>query len=118
VLYSGLRGNLSASADFSGSTLTVALTNTSSAEVLAPATVLTGVVFNTTYTLTPVSPSLNGSGVFYGSIVNKVGEGHQYLSGVSARGKNSGISAADLRKAQRKICSASSASSPRGHGPE
>jgi hypothetical protein len=66
--------------------LTVALPNTSSAEVLAPATVLTGVFFNTTYTLTPVSPSLNGSGVFYGSIVNKVGEGHQHLSGVSARG--------------------------------
>jgi hypothetical protein len=54
------------------------------------------VFFNTTNSLTPVSASLNGSSVFYGSIVNNVGEGWQYKSGVSAQGKNSGISAAGL----------------------
>lgn len=96
--YSGSSGSLSASADFelSGSTLTVTLTNTSGADVLVPANVLTGLFFNTTQTLTPVSASLNGSSVFYGSFVNDVGEGFQYKSGVNAQGMNSGISAAGL----------------------
>ena len=98
ALYSGSSGNLSASADFnlSGSTLTVTLTNTSSADVLVPTDVLTGVFFNTTHTLTPVSASLNGSSVFYGAFINNVGEGYQYKSGVSAHGENSGITAAGL----------------------
>jgi|RhiMetdeSRZDD1v2_1073273.scaffolds.fasta_scaffold58079_4 hypothetical protein len=98
ITYSGSNGNLSASALFnlSGSTLQVTLTNTSSSDVLVPADVLTGLFFNTTNPLTPVSASLNGSSVFYGSIVTNVGEGWQYKSGVSAQGKNSGISAAGL----------------------
>jgi len=58
--------------------------------------VLTGLFFNTTNPLTPVSASLNGSSVLYGSLVNNVGEGWQYKSGVSAQGKNSGISATGL----------------------
>jgi hypothetical protein len=94
LLYSGSSGNLSASAlfDLSGNTLTVTLTNTSKADVLVPTDVLTGVFFNTTHTLTPVSASLDGSSVFYGSITN-VGDGWGYASGVSAQGKNSAISA-------------------------
>jgi PEP-CTERM motif len=98
LTYSGSSGNLSASASFnlSGSTLNIILTNTSSSDVLVPADVLTGLFFHTTNLLTPVSASLNGSSVFYGSIVTNVGEGWQYKSGVSAQGKNSGISAAGL----------------------
>jgi PEP-CTERM motif len=98
ITYSGSSGSLSASASFdlTGSSLLVTLTNTSSSDVLAPANVLTGVFFNTIHTLTPVSASLNGSSVFYGSIVTDVGEGYQYKSGVSAQGKNSGISGTGL----------------------
>ena len=98
VTFTGSSGTLSAEADFnlSGTTLTVTLKNTSSADVLVPTDVLTGVFFDTTNTLTPISASLNGSTVFYGSFVSDVGEGWQYKSGVSAQGKNSGISAAGL----------------------
>jgi hypothetical protein len=108
LYFSGSTGSgssqLSASADFSlDSTthvLTVTLTNTSLNDVLVPTDVLTGVDFNTntsaTHTLTPVSASSNGSSVFYGSVVNNVGEGWQYLGGISAQGKNSGISGTGL----------------------
>jgi hypothetical protein len=94
MVYKGSSGSLAASADFSlsGSTLTVTLTNTSTADVLVPTDVLTGVYFNTSHTLTPVSASLNGSSVVYGSI-NNVGDGWGYASGVSADGENSAISA-------------------------
>jgi hypothetical protein len=94
MLFSGSSGVLSATANFSltGNTLTVTLTNTSKADVLVPTDVLTGVLFNTTHTLTPVSASLNGSTVFYGTLTN-VGDGWGYASGVSAHGKNSAISA-------------------------
>ena len=53
ITYSGSSGNLSASVSFSlsGNTLNVILTNTSSADVLVPTNVLTGVFFNTTNTL-------------------------------------------------------------------
>src|SRR2546422_4484391 len=98
ITYSGSSGSRSASAlfDLSGSTLKVTLANISSSDVLVPTDVLTGVFFNTTHTLIPVSASLNGSSVFYGAIVNNVGEGWQYKSGVSVLGKNSGISATGL----------------------
>ncbi len=94
VTYSGTSGNLAASAAFnlSGSTLTVTLTNTSTHDVLVPTDVLTAVWFNTTHTLTPVSASLNGSSVFYGSITN-AGDGWGYGTGLNAHGENSGISA-------------------------
>jgi hypothetical protein len=94
MLYSGSSGNLSASAlfDLSGSTLTVTLTNTSKADVLVPANVLTGVFFNTSHALTPGIASLNGSTVFYGS-TSDPSNGWGYASGVSAHGKNSAISA-------------------------
>jgi hypothetical protein len=103
VTYTGGDGaTLSASATFNltGTTLTVTLTNTSPFDVLMPTDVLQAVFFNTStaagHGLTPVSASLNGSSVFYGSIVNNVGEGWSYASGISAHGENSGISAAGL----------------------
>ena len=100
MLFTGSSGSLSASADFelSGNSLTVTLTNTSLADVLVPTDVLTGVFFNTVHSLTPVSASLNGSSVYYGHVINNVGEGWQYeaySSGV-AQGKDSGISATGL----------------------
>jgi hypothetical protein len=94
IQFTGSSGNLSASALFnlSGNTLTVTLTNTSAADVLVPTDVLTGVFFNTSHTLTPVSASLNGSSVFYGSITN-AGDGWGFASGVSVDGLNSATSA-------------------------
>ena len=98
MTFGGSMGSLSAQAIFNltGSMLTVTLTNTSAADVLVPADVLTGVFFDTTHGLTPVSAALNGSTVFYGSIQNNVGEGWVYGHPVSAQGMNSGISAAGL----------------------
>jgi PEP-CTERM motif-containing protein len=96
ITYSGSSGNLSASATFSltGNTLTVTLTNTSSSDVQFPTDVLTAVWFDVAHTLTPVSASLNGSSVFYGSISN-VGDGWGYYSGLAGggQGKNDGITA-------------------------
>jgi hypothetical protein len=94
VVYAGSSGGLSASADFelSGNTLTVTLANTSKADVLIPTDVLTGVFFNTTHLLTPISAALNNSTAFYGTLGN-VGNGWGYASGVSADGENSAISA-------------------------
>ncbi len=94
ITFTGSSGSLSASADFvlSGNTLTITLTNTSLADVLVPTDVLEGLYFNTTHTLTPVSASLNGSTVFYGSTSNP-GDGWGYATGVSAQGENSAISA-------------------------
>lgn len=98
IQYTGLSGTLAATADFelTGSTLTVTLTNTSAADTTIPENVLTGVFFNTTSVLTPVSANLNGSTTHFGAVVNNVGEGWQYKSGVNAQGKNSGLSAAGL----------------------
>lgn len=94
VTYAGSSGNQAASVVFSlsGNTLTITLTNTSTADVLVPTDVLTGVLFDTTHTLTPTSASLNGSSVAYGSITN-VGNGWGYAHGVNAHGENSAISA-------------------------
>jgi PEP-CTERM motif-containing protein len=98
VIYTGSSGSLSASADFSlsGGTLTVTLTNTASATALVPTDVLTGVFFNTTHTLTPVSAAYpTGSTIWYGTIspASATGDGWGYASGVSAQGMNSAISA-------------------------
>src|SRR5262245_22473464 len=79
-------GSLSDSGRFtlSGSNLTVQLTNTSSADVLDPTDVLTGIGFNlNSGTLTPVSASVGSSTVYYGSFQNAVGEGWRYNTGVS-----------------------------------
>ena len=94
LVFTGSSGSLSAEAEFSlsGSTLTVTLRNTSLADVLIPTDVLTGVFFTTAHTLTPVSASLGGSTVYYGSI-SDLGGGWGYASPVSAQGENSAISA-------------------------
>jgi hypothetical protein len=102
MYFAGSSGNLSASAYFelSGNTLTVTVTNNSTADVVLPTDVLTGVFFNVdpSHSLTPVSASLNGSSVFYGSLINNVGEGWQYraVADGAAQGKNAGISASGL----------------------
>lgn len=94
ITYVGSSGNLSARAVFSltGNTLTLTLTNTSMADVLQPTDVLTGVFFNLTGGLTPVSASDPGSSVYYNRIIN-VGDGWGFATNVSANGKNSAISA-------------------------
>jgi hypothetical protein len=94
LIFSGSSGSQSASAQFdlTGNTLTVTLTNTSLADTLVPTDVLTGLFFNTTHALTPVSASLGGSRVFYGTLTN-VGDGWGYGTSLSADGKNSAISA-------------------------
>ena len=96
LTYSGSNGSLSAAANFvlTGDTLTITLTNTSTADVLKPEDVLTGLFFNTTQTLTPVSASLNGSSVFYGTATD-AGDGWGYASGVVAQNRNNAISAAN-----------------------
>jgi hypothetical protein len=73
--------------------LTVTLTNTSTAKVKDDTNILLAVFFDTTHALTPVSAALNSGSVAYGSFTN-VGDGWEYLSGISAHGKNSGIGAA------------------------
>ncbi|HVP53474.1 MAG TPA: PEP-CTERM sorting domain-containing protein [Candidatus Eisenbacteria bacterium] len=99
ITYTGSSGNLSASVTFSltGNTLHVTLTNTSPSDVKVPQDVLTAVFFNTTHLLTPVSASLNGSTVFYGSLTS-VGDGWGYYSnlGGGGHGKNDGITAVGL----------------------
>lgn len=94
ITYVGSSGNLSAQAVFSltGNDLTVTLTNTSTADVLLPTDVLTGVFFNLTAGLTPVSASDPGSTPYYGPLTN-VGDGWGFATGVNANGKNSAISA-------------------------
>ena len=96
LTFSGSSGTLAASADFelSGSTLTILLTNTSTFDVLVPSDVLMGLFFDTTHVLTPVSASLGGSSSFSYGTTSSPGDGWQYKSGVSAQGKNGGISAA------------------------
>jgi hypothetical protein len=68
------------------------LTNTSDSDVWAPADVLTGIFFDTSYTLTPVSASLNGSTVHYGASTDP-GMGWGYGYGVHAHEMNGVISA-------------------------
>lgn len=69
ILFTGSSGTHSASVyfDTSGTNLLVTLSNTSTNDVLVPVDVLTGVFFNISPILTPVSATLHsGSTVFYG----------------------------------------------------
>lgn len=88
----------SASADFSisGSTLTITLENTGIA-ARNPIDVLTGLGFNVPagVTLTPNNATYSGS-IDYGTLVNNVGEGWEYRSGISFYNANAGISTAGL----------------------
>jgi len=103
VLISGTCDNLSASVDytFSGNTLTVVLTNTSTNDVLIPSEVLTALFFDISGysgTLTPVSATLtSGSTVFFGSDGGgNVGGEFAYADNLSGapNGATSGISSA------------------------
>lgn len=101
--FSGSSGSLSASADFqtSGSNLLVTLTNTSTADVLDPTDVLTGIFFNLSsgVTLKPVSAALgSGSQYVYGSLPSgeTLSDEWAYKSGINVHGANTGISAAGL----------------------
>jgi hypothetical protein len=67
-LVGGASGDLSASATFDvlgGGILKITLTNTSTADVSAPAQVLTALFFTIDQTLLPVSATLDGSTVFF-----------------------------------------------------
>jgi len=103
ITFTGSSGGLSASASFEviGSNLRVVLTNTSSADVLVPANVLTGLFFdlNGVGALTPVSALLSGgSTVFFGpNGGGNVGGEWAYASGIAAPGgATEGISSAGL----------------------
>ncbi|MCE7974290.1 MAG: PEP-CTERM sorting domain-containing protein [Leptolyngbya sp. PLA1] len=73
VTFSGTSGNLAAAAEFdiSAGSLIIRLTNTSTADVMVPADILTGVYFDvagSSLSLTPVSATLyGGSVVLFGS---------------------------------------------------
>ena len=104
VTFSGLSGDLAAQADFtvSGNTLTVVLTNTSTADVLVPADLLTAVFFDITgyppASFSPVSAMLSGgSTVFFGPDGGgNVGGEWVFASGLSGAPDNAtlGISSA------------------------
>jgi hypothetical protein len=109
VLLMGFAGNAGATlftssgatADFvaSGGILTVTLTNTSSADVTKPIEVLTGVFFNLSGTLIPVSATVaSGSIIYDDASVTNVGGEWAYLTGLSGAplGDNSGISSTGL----------------------
>ena len=104
VTFSGLSGDLAAQADFTvaGNTLTVVLTNTSTADVLVPADLLTAVFFDITgyppASFSPVSAMLSGgSTVFFGPDGGgNVGGEWVFASGLSGAPDNAtlGISSA------------------------
>lgn len=105
VTFSGSSGNLAASAEFdiSAGSLIVRLTNTSAADVMIPAEILTGVYFDVAgspLSLTPVSATLyNGSVVFFGSNGGgNMGGEFAYAAGLSgaAGGADYGISSSGL----------------------
>ncbi len=104
ITFSGSSGSLSASAKFElvGNTLTVTLTNTSTADVLIPTEVLTAVFFDIAGnpTLTPNSAVLgSGTTVFFGpSNGGNVGGEWAYAAGLSGApgGATQGISSSGL----------------------
>jgi hypothetical protein len=99
IFFSGSSGNLAASAafDLSGSTLIITLANTSTQDVLVPADVLTGLLFNSSFAFKPVSASLDGPPVFYKS-TDSPGDGWGYGYNISAHGMNSALSASGAVK--------------------
>ena len=99
VIKSDTSGDLSATASFElvGSTLTVILTNISTADVVNPGQVLTALFFDATGTLTPVSAFLTtGSVVLFDTAVTDVGGEWAYGAGLSGAplGAGRGISSA------------------------
>jgi hypothetical protein len=112
ITFTGSSGSLAASASFvvNGNKLVVTLTNTSTADVLQPSDVLTGVFFTltgATVTTTGGSALLNtGSVIVYTSNCNgtacnqpfdgNVGGEWEYLAGLNQYGANAGISSTGL----------------------
>lgn len=104
ITFTGSSGSLAASVTFStsGTNLLVTLTNTSTADVMVPADVLTGVFFTIAGnpTLTPVSAKLSsGSTVFFGPTGGgNVGGEWGYVNGLSGApgGADEGISSSGL----------------------
>jgi len=102
--YSASSGSLAASVEFTliGNTLTVVLTNTSSADVTSPGKILTGVFFTSNGTLTEVSAISGGptylSGVQVNAAGTVVGGEWAYGTGLSGApgGATQGISSAGL----------------------
>ena len=102
--FSGSSGSLAASISFEliGGKLKVVLTNTSAADVLVPADVLTAVFFNIAGnpTLNRVSGISGGNTYLNGAVVNPagtvVGGEWGYLNGLSQYSANSGISSSGL----------------------
>jgi len=108
ISFSGISGNLAASATFDTAPLdathgklTVTLTNTSDSDVMVPADVLTAVFFDAgAYSFTPLSALLaSGSTVFFGPDGGgNVGGEWAYLGGLSGapHGASAGISSSGL----------------------
>jgi hypothetical protein len=104
ITISASNGSLAASATFEvvGGDLQITLTNTSTADVLVPADVLTAVFFDiqSLGALTPVSAVLGGSQVFYGAAPGDgiVGGEWAYVSGLvgAPGGATEGISSSGL----------------------
>lgn len=101
-LYTGSSGTLAASVDFSingSGQLVVVLTNTSTADVLVPANILTAVFFSSNGTLTPVGAVITaGSTYLFDAVApvpvaGNVGGEWGYASGIDGAGNASqGIS--------------------------
>jgi len=106
VIFTGSSGSRAATVDFSlsGTTLTVTLINTSSADVVDPGGVLAAVFFDLANgddpLLTKTSAITDGTTYAGGSIVSGagtvVGGEWAYLNGLNQYGANSGISSAGL----------------------
>lgn len=104
LIFNGSSGSLAASASFDlvGGQLQVTLANTSAADALAPANILTAVFFNVSGDpgLASISATSGGSTYLNGLQVSPsgttVGGEWGYLSGLSQYGANSGISSSGL----------------------
>jgi hypothetical protein len=95
MLFTGSSDTLSASALFEligGNHLIITLTNTSSADVLVPADILTGLFFNSAHSLSPMTAALNDSSSVYKYSTDPA-DGWGFASRVNAQGYGNAISA-------------------------
>src|ERR1043165_3374104 len=87
--FTGSSGSLSAEANFSlsGTTLTITLTNTSSADCLVPTDVLTAIYFSSPAGVSPVSATVAAGTVYnFASTTNVGGEWAYNGNGLSSSG--------------------------------
>nr|UXE44286.1 hypothetical protein Hi04_10k_c1889_00007 [uncultured bacterium] len=112
ITLTGSSGQLSASVTFDvtgANTLTIVLTNTSSADVLVPSDLLTAVFFKTTGTLSPIGAALtSGSGLYFSpGNSNDVGADWGYATtAISDGNSNSGFEPVSVARLQYGITSA------------